>query len=269
MPRERSGSRWLQVVTTATSQSAPRLLGLVTCSNIPRRPKTIRRNCSGQQFIGAIAMRWTGWILAAMTVGCAGMASGQPCCQECGAYSMGWGPLSGEACCSPPGFSLSAWRGPCCCCANQQPCCNNAWDGYCAHHARAQAFWAQVGVPKGRGSCACATPRMPAGGCVTCSGGSAPTSQPMTPPAVVAPAAGTPPATSLAPAAGPSKEAPMPSLGPNSGSPSARPVPPPPPIPDSSHQTPKPSAMPSSVSPGDLPTPPDEAFRGVGQPWLR
>ena len=99
--------------------------------------------------------------------------------------------------------------------------------------------------------------------------GSAPTSQPMTPPAVVAPAAGTPPATSLAPAAGPSKEAPMPSLGPNSGSPSARPVPPPPPIPDSSHQTPKPSAMPSSVSPGNLPTPPDEAFRGVGQPWLR
>ena len=78
-------------------------------------------------------MRWTGWILAAIAVGCASVASGgQPCCQGCGGCGVRcWGPLSGEACCSPPGLSLSAWGGPSCCCGNQCPCCDNAWDGYC------------------------------------------------------------------------------------------------------------------------------------------
>ena len=50
-------------------------------------------------------MRWSGWILAAMVVGYAGVASGgQPGCVGCGGRSAAWLALSGEAGCSPPGY---------------------------------------------------------------------------------------------------------------------------------------------------------------------
>ena len=83
-------------------------------------------------------MRWTGWVLAtAVIAGCAGQASGgQPGCVGCaGGAALGqpnYASLSGEACCSPNGYSgVSAIPG--CCCSQSQPCCNNAWDGYCEH----------------------------------------------------------------------------------------------------------------------------------------
>ena len=99
-------------------------------------------------------MRSTGWILAmAMVAGSIGSASGG---QPCGGCIGGAAPqqanhafLGGEACCSPTGYAgYSALPG--CCCENDQPCCNNAWDGYCEHHAKVQAFWAHVGTPKPR-----------------------------------------------------------------------------------------------------------------------
>jgi len=108
-------------------------------------------------------MRWTGWILA-IVVGYTGQASGgQPGCVGCGGESAGWqasqGALSGEACCSPPGYSGHTANAGCCY-VNSRPCCDNAWDGYCEHHARVQAFWSRVGVPKTR-CYPSAMPRMP------------------------------------------------------------------------------------------------------------
>lgn len=92
-------------------------------------------------------MRWIGWILAAAMI--AGYAvpvsGGQPGCAGCGGRSTGG--LDGEACCSPPGYSTTVQN--CArCCVKPNSCCDNAWDGYCDHYARVQAFWAQVGVPK-------------------------------------------------------------------------------------------------------------------------
>ena len=213
-------------------------------------------------------MRWTGWFLAAIVVGYAGVAGGQPCCQECGGYSMGWGPLSGEACCSPPGLSLSAWR-PSCCCGNQRPCCDNAWDGYCVHHARVQAFWAQVGVPKVR-CYPMAVQRAPARAYTVYSEGAPPTAQPTPSPAATTPAPSERP--SLAPVPEPSNAAPMPPAAPAPASPAARPAPADVPIPPPPSEAPKPSAAPGSTSSTSLkeaPMPPDEAFRGVSPLWLR
>jgi hypothetical protein len=100
-------------------------------------------------------MRWTGWIMAAaMVAGCAGQASGgQPGCVGCVGGSALWQPnlasLSGEACCSPNGYSgVSAIPGHCC--VPSQPCCANAWDGYCEHKARVQAWVNRIGTPSPR-----------------------------------------------------------------------------------------------------------------------
>jgi hypothetical protein len=114
--------------------------------------------CVGWQFnchlstssigVGAMPMRWTGWIMAAaMIAGCAGQASAQFGCSGCAGgwapWQANWAYLSGEACCSPPGYSGGAiCPGPC------RSCCDNAWDGYCCHHARVQAWAYRVGVPK-------------------------------------------------------------------------------------------------------------------------
>jgi hypothetical protein len=96
-------------------------------------------------------MRWMAWILAAaMAAGCAGQASGgQPGRVEYAGRAAVWQPslasLSGEACCSPNGYAgVSAIPG--CCCGKSQPCCDNAWDGYCEHKARVQAWLARVGT---------------------------------------------------------------------------------------------------------------------------
>ncbi len=215
-------------------------------------------------------MRWTGWILA-IAVGWASVADGQSCCRRSGGCLTGYfGPLSGEACCSPPGFSVSAWPGPCCCYANPCPCCDNAWDGYCAHHARAQAFWAQVGVPKNCGSCCrCAPSRTQAMGCAVCSGSPSPAAQPMTAPVVEAPAPGAQSGPSLPPAGSSAKEAVPSTAEPGSASPAPRPVPPPPPVPDSSRKMPNPSAAPASISPSQPLKPSEDAFRGLGQLWIR
>jgi len=107
-------------------------------------------------------MQWTGWVLAVMAMGYASVASGQGGCSGCSGYYRGtaaWAALSGPPGCSPPGLSLSAWNGPVCCCANQNPCCDNAWDGYCAHHARVQAFWTRVGTGAPAPRCCPGVPR--------------------------------------------------------------------------------------------------------------
>jgi len=126
-------------------------------------------------------MRWTGWILAAtMFAGCVGQASGgQPGCAGCVGGSALWQPnvasLSGEACCSPNGYAgVSAIPG--CCCSRSQTCCDNAWDGYCDHHAKVQAFWSRVGTPKVR-SCPRVQRRVPAPA-APCVEYPAPTAQP-------------------------------------------------------------------------------------------
>jgi hypothetical protein len=186
-------------------------------------------------------MRWTGWILAAIAVVHTGLASGgQPGCAGCGGGSAGWqgyqGALSGEACYSPPGYSTGYAAHPGNCGENQRPCCNNAWDGYCAHHARVQAFWTQVGVPKTR-CCPAAVRRMPMRPCAESS----------------APAVQQTPAVAPVPA---SPSAPQPT-------PAAAPLPPPP----SPPPTPPPAPVPPP--PGEPPTPSDEAFQGIGQSWMR
>ncbi len=205
-------------------------------------------------------MRWSGWILAAAVVGYAGVASGQPGCVGCGGRSAAWLALSGEAGCSPPGYSLSAWVGPRCCCANQQPCCDNAWDGYCEHHARVQAFWAQVGVPKCR-CCPAAMPRMQMRVYTVCPECSPSANQPTASPSAVQP---TP---SLAPIPAPSKEAPKSPLPPIPDSPGVRAVPSVPPAAASPKSAS--SVTPDSALPNEPPMPPDEAFRELGQSWLR
>ena len=176
-------------------------------------------------------MRWTGWILTAVAIGYVGVASGQPACPECGGQSAAWAALSGPAGCSPPGLSLSAWRGPSCCCTNQRPCCDNAWDGYCEHHARVQAFWTQVGVPKYR-CCPPAMVRAQTGGYTVCSDCPAPTVQPTSSPATSTSAPSLRPAPSLAPIPVPSV-APTPSVAPVPASPKT--------------ETPKPSVAPIPV----------------------
>jgi hypothetical protein len=221
-------------------------------------------------------MRSTEWILAAVVVGCTSVAAvGQPCGYQCGGCWAGWGPLSGEPCCSPPAYSVSAWRGPCCCWANPQPCCNNAWDGYCTHHARAQAFWAQVGVPKTRCCYPCVTPRMQGGVSEACPEGSAPIAQSTPSPAAVAPAGPAPnaqPAPSHTPIPDSSNAAPSHPAPPATNPPSARPARPAAPVPDSSREAPKPAVASGpaiSTPPSGTPMPPDEAFREIGKPWIR
>ena len=218
-------------------------------------------------------MRWSGWILAAMVVGYAGVASGQPGCVGCGGRSAAWLALSGEPGCSPPGLSLSAWAGPSCCCANQRPCCNNAWDGYCEHHARVQAFWTQVGVRK----CRCCPPVMPrmqvrvftvspdkddspifvdhGFAAVPAKIGTVPS-----PPVVQ-------PTPSLAPVPAPSNEAPKPPLRPTPDSPGVRSTPSVPAVPASPSSAP--AVAPDSAPLSEAPMPPGEAFREVSQSWLR
>ena len=87
-------------------------------------------------------MRWTGWILAAIVVGCLGQANaGQPCV-GCAGGTRGFGQpelaaLGGDACFSPNGYSGNA---PLCGAGcNDRPCCQNAWDGYCERKARLQS----------------------------------------------------------------------------------------------------------------------------------
>ena len=202
-------------------------------------------------------MRWTGWILTAIVVGYVGVASGQPICTECGGRSLAWQALSGEACCSPPGLALSAWRGPSCCCTNQRPCCDNAWDGYCEHHARVQAFWTQVGVPKHR--CSSVMLRTQTRGYAVCSQCPAATAavQPTPSPATATPAPSVRPTASPPPIPVPDSSSVRPT-------PSAAPVPALP-----KDETPKAPVAPDSKVPSEPPMPPGEAFRGVGQFWLR
>jgi hypothetical protein len=209
-------------------------------------------------------MRWTGWILTAIVVGYVGVASGQPTCTECGGRSLAWQALSGEACCSPPGLALSAWRGPNCCCTNQRPCCDNAWDGYCEHHARVQAFLTQVGVPKYR--CSPVMLRAQTRGYTVCSECPAATAavQPPPSPATTTPAPSVRPTSSPPPIPAPSNVAPVPDSSSVRPTPSVAPV-----LVSPRNEPPKSAVAPDSKLPSELPMPPGEAFRGVGQSWLR
>jgi hypothetical protein len=207
-------------------------------------------------------MRWTGWILAAIVVACAGPAcGGQPGCVGCGGGLGGWqgcqGALCGEACCSPPGYS--GYTGSPSCCVNPRPCCNNAWDGYCEHHAKVQAFWARVGTPKP--SCCRPSPQ-PRVLMMSCSDRAASTVQ-QTP--TVAPVSASPtvpptpsPAVAPVPASPTVPPTPSPAVAPIPASPGTPPTPPPAVAPD-----PPSSSVPPTSSDSD------EAFRGVCQLWLR
>jgi hypothetical protein len=88
-------------------------------------------------------MQWTGGVFAAMVVvvGCVGSAgAGQPGCTNCNRTAKA-GPWTAEACAAPAGFGCLPG-----CCEERRHCCDNAWAGYCEHHARVEAFWAGVGV---------------------------------------------------------------------------------------------------------------------------
>jgi hypothetical protein len=86
-------------------------------------------------FIGAIA---GGLVLACMAVaaqadcGCGGMSKRS-------FYS-----LSGPPCFSPPGCGVSSPG----CCECPPSACDNAWEGYCQHKAKWQAFFTKVGTPR-------------------------------------------------------------------------------------------------------------------------
>jgi hypothetical protein len=82
-------------------------------------------------------------LAAAMVAGSWAAAVGYAGCQGCGKSVVGGGAFCGPACSSPNGYTLSPG-----CCENTQPCCNNAWEGYCEHRAKVQAFWANVGTPR-------------------------------------------------------------------------------------------------------------------------
>lgn len=126
-------------------------------------------------------MRLTQWILtAAIAAICVGQANGQSGCPGCGGGSAAGQPdlmsLSGEACCSPPGYA-GGLTGPGCCCGPSRPCCGNAWAGYCCHHAKVQAFLSRVGVPKVRAYPGAPKETMPVAPC-PCVEHSIPTAQP-------------------------------------------------------------------------------------------
>ena len=111
-------------------------------------------------------MRWTISASVTLLVGLASSASaGQPACANCNSgptaawVARGFG---AEACASPCGYSLQPG-----CCEDTRHCCDNAWDGYCEHRARVDAFWARVGTPEacGRG---CFGRAARGAGCETC-----------------------------------------------------------------------------------------------------
>jgi hypothetical protein len=236
-------------------------------------------------------MRSTGWILAAIILGCAGWANGdQFGCAGCGGQPAGWqayqAALSGEACASPPGFSLGAGGTPCCW-TNQSPCCDNAWDGYCEHRARVQAYWYQVGTPRPGcypvlrsmprvvqtrvyyGCPPATVQRLPAPTPVTAS-----PNVPSTP--SLSPVPDSPklqPTPSTTPALPSVQPTPEPPVSPTPKSPNVQPTPTPPasPAPKSPNvqPTPTPSVSSAPESLSEAPMPPGEAFRGIGQLWLR
>jgi hypothetical protein len=64
---------------------------------------------------------------------------------DCGCGGMSkksYNSLSGPACFSPPGCYLAPG-----CCECPPSACDNAWDGYCQHKAKWQAFFTKVGTP--------------------------------------------------------------------------------------------------------------------------
>jgi len=63
---------------------------------------------------------------------------------NCGGASPGsYYSLCGPACFAPPGFCTAPG-----CCECPPSACDNAWDGYCQHKARWQAYFYQVGTPR-------------------------------------------------------------------------------------------------------------------------
>ena len=96
-------------------------------------------------------MRWTGWIVAAAIIaGCVGSASGQrevPVVSEESAHGRRtWRRLSGEACCSPPGYSGVTGLPGCCCTGSRPLSAITPGRGYCEHYARVQAFGSHIGI---------------------------------------------------------------------------------------------------------------------------
>ena len=93
-------------------------------------------------------MQRINWILtAAVIVGVFGSTAGlhAGCGCNC-AMTYQERALCGEACCSPSEcYHLTPG-----CCEDSHPGFDNAWDGYCEHRAKVQAFWAKVGTPKPR-----------------------------------------------------------------------------------------------------------------------
>ena len=88
-------------------------------------------------------MRWTYWVFLATVCGLANQAAGnQPGCANCNG-GMQPNPWSGGPCDSPCGFAVSpGWVG----CRDARHCCDNSWNGYCAHRAKVDACLAQLGT---------------------------------------------------------------------------------------------------------------------------
>lgn len=91
-------------------------------------------------------MRYMG-VVAAVVIfsGVAARANAyQPGCLDCNRNSrLDMRALCGPPCCSPFGYALTPG-----CCEYSRPCCENAWDGYCEHRAKVEAFWSRIGAPK-------------------------------------------------------------------------------------------------------------------------
>jgi hypothetical protein len=88
-----------------------------------------------KKLAGILACGWIA-ICMASAVQAAGCGCG-------GMSNQSYKSLCGPACYSPPGCTLSPG-----CCECPPTACDNAWEGYCQHKAKWQAYFKTVGTPR-------------------------------------------------------------------------------------------------------------------------
>ena len=100
----------------------------------------------------------TGVIAGGLILVCMAIAAKADC--GCGGMSnRSYNSLSGPPCFSPPGCAVAPG-----CCECPPSACDNAWEGYCQHKAKWQAYFTKVGTPRPsyyyskRGYCGSPTP---------------------------------------------------------------------------------------------------------------
>lgn len=101
-------------------------------------------------------MRKTTFIVSVsgvMIAFCLAVAAQAGDCGCGGATPKNYKALCGPPCFSPPGCGSGNLKPGCCEC--QPTACDNAWDGYCEHKAKVQAFFTQVGTKTGTSRSGC------------------------------------------------------------------------------------------------------------------